>query len=176
MRGGGDFYVRRAVGVELLISRSYEQLDGVDSSNAPPLYNDGHFLITTGALFATYQSLTDKNGSARSALVRGETIQALIPERHPPILRVTRSANRESFFNFGELQRPRFLANPPEYPLKNHQLEGVRWLTSRHACILADDMGLGKTMQAIAAFDLLRQQGNCRFGALIYARSAYISD
>jgi SNF2 family DNA or RNA helicase len=33
--------------------------------------------------------------------------------------------------------------------LKPHQVEGVRWLTSRRRGILADDMGLGKTLQLV---------------------------
>jgi SNF2 family DNA or RNA helicase len=46
----------------------------------------------------------------------------------------------------------------PEFPLKQHQLEGLRWLQhlwahSPTACrggLLADDMGLGKTIQILA--------------------------
>jgi SNF2 family DNA or RNA helicase len=46
----------------------------------------------------------------------------------------------------------------PEFPLKQHQLEGLRWLqhlwahspTACRGALLADDMGLGKTIQILA--------------------------
>ena len=34
-----------------------------------------------------------------------------------------------------------------------HQKEGVKFLLSRHNCILADDMGLGKTLQIFALIE-----------------------
>jgi hypothetical protein len=48
--------------------------------------------------------------------------------------------------------------------VKNHQLQGLRWLEAnyrqgRHGCLLADDMGLGKTLQLLAFMAWLIEQG-----------------
>lgn len=49
--------------------------------------------------------------------------------------------------------------------LKNHQLDGVRWLQHnyllrRGGCLLADDMGLGKTLQVLTFIAWLIEQGD----------------
>lgn len=39
------------------------------------------------------------------------------------------------------------------FVLRDHQIEGIRWLIERyhrkHGCILGDEMGLGKTLQVM---------------------------
>ena len=57
------------------------------------------------------------------------------------------------------------------YPLKPHQEEGVDWLRTRQAAILADDMGLGKTLQAIAAFELLHRTGDVENALVVCPKS-----
>ncbi len=54
-----------------------------------------------------------------------------------------------------------------EAPLKQHQVEGLKWLQEnyllnlrgRKGCLLADDMGLGKTLQVLAFIAWLIEQG-----------------
>lgn len=55
--------------------------------------------------------------------------------------------------------------------LYSYQQEGVNWLTTRSAAILADDMGLGKTVQAIAAAEELFRAGSIRQALVVCPNS-----
>ena len=46
--------------------------------------------------------------------------------------------------------------------LKNHQIEGIKWLSQKKIRLLADDMGLGKTLQTIAKSTQLIQRGEIK--------------
>ena len=106
-----------------------------------------------------------------SRLASGERVSLFLPQRDPAPIRVTKAEWRRAYFTLGELVRWRFLRHLPEYPLKPHQEEGVNWLRSRQAAILADDMGLGKTLQAIAAFELLHRAGKVENALVVCPKS-----
>lgn len=97
-------------------------------------------------------------------------IELLVPQTDPPVLRVT-SSGHGAYFNLGELWRWRFLKKPPDYPFKEHQLSGVKWLCGRKVAILADDMGLGKTLQAIAALEGLQRSGEIENALIVCPKS-----
>lgn len=89
-----------------------------------------------------------------------ESVSIFIPRGDPLPIRVSRSSSRNAYFTLGELERWRFLRHFPRYPLKDHQKDGVAWLSVKKSGILADDMGLGKTLQAIAAFEKMHRSGS----------------
>lgn len=95
----------------------------------------------------------------------------LVPQADPPAIHVFDRTQARAFFTPGETARAFFLGSRPAYPFKDHQLEGMRWLQSRHAAILADDMGLGKTLQTIAAFEELQRSGSINSALVLCPKS-----
>ena len=101
----------------------------------------------------------------------GESVTLLSPQTDPPVIRVTRRAERRRYFNLGELWRWRFMKRPDNIPFKRHQGYGVKWLSGRSAAILADDMGLGKTLQAIAALEEMKRSGKINSALVLCPKS-----
>jgi hypothetical protein len=69
-------------------------------------------------------------------------------------------------------ERPPHLA--PNFELKAHQVEGVRWLLQAEASglpgvLFADDMGMGKTLQVLSFLDLRWHRAGARRACLVVA-------
>ena len=120
--------------------------------------------------------LIDLVASERPHILRrlesGTSESVLIPLADPPPIRVTSRRTRQAYFNFGELNRWRFLKTTgASLPFKDHQRKGIEWLSRRRAGILADDMGLGKTLQAIAALQSVQRTGDVKNALVVCPKS-----
>lgn len=126
------------------------------------LYKDETFECTSENIDQLIYHIKKARRDILSLLFNSARASIFIPRGDPNPIRLSRTNFRNAFFTFGELERWRFLRYFPEYPLKNHQIEGVRWLLRKENGILADDMGLGKTLQAIVAFEELQRTGKVK--------------
>lgn len=143
-----DFsFNRTALGLTIRLTRSV-----AETNSESYAFSDHTFSFSATDLAQLIDHVGKKRLDLAKKIEAGDVITLLIPQIDPPVIRVT-STGRGAYFNLGELWRWRFLKELANYPFKEHQLSGVKWLRKRAVAILADDMGLGKTLQAIAAFE-----------------------
>ena len=85
----------------------------------------------------------------------GQMVRVLVPKTDPSSVTgspATLADVRRRTQSLGAFIRPCLLGPLTGLDrLHEYQRDGVAWLASKHAAILADDMGLGKTAQAIAS-------------------------
>ena len=160
---------RSSIGLTIELHASLEVETG--QAGMQSLFGDETFRCDFSDVAGLLQYLEARRGDVLSRVASGETLSLFLPQRDPAPIRVTKGESRHAYFTLGELVRWRFLRNLPEYPFKPHQEEGVDWLRTRQAAILADDMGLGKTLQAIAAFELLHRTGQVENALVVCPKS-----
>ena len=136
----------------------------------PVEYADGLYRFDRDARARLLSFLSDRRPQILARVRSGARYPTLVPETDPPPMVVT-SRNATAYFNLGELVRPFFLRDRPDFPFKEHQRVGVEWLTSQAAGVLADDMGLGKTLQAIAAIEAMQHAGEVRNALVVCPKS-----
>ena len=135
------------------------------------LFSDDTFEYSSSELNDLIEYIQKNRPDIARRILSGETVSLLIPQADPPIIRVTEKSGRGAYFNLGELWRWRFLRRLLDYPFKDYQAIGVKWLQERRVGVLADDMGLGKTLQAIAAMEGLHRSGEIKNTLIVCPKS-----
>lgn len=157
---------RTTLGLEIRISSGASAL-----TTDQKLFSDDTFEYSSSELNDLIEYIQKKRPDIARRILSGDTVSLLIPQADPPIIRVTAKPGHSAYFNLGELWRWRFLKQLPDYPFKNHQTTGVKWLRQCRFGVLADDMGLGKTLQAIAAMEAMHRAGEIKNTLIVCPKS-----
>ena len=108
-------------------------------------------------------------------LKHGGVVRKIIPKHDPVSLGLPDRPKLGDYVSVrqsvGALVRPMVLPEPDESALFPYQRQGVEWLATHRAALLADDMGLGKTLQTIAALARLTGRGTVRGALVVCPRS-----
>jgi len=135
-----------------------------------PEYADELFRFESDSYARLLLYLSKRRPRTVTRILSGSSVGLFVPETDPPPMQVS-SPGASAYFNLGELVRPIFIGDRPEFPFKQHQLAGVKWLNGRSEGVLADDMGLGKTLQAIAAIETKQHSGEIHNALVLCPKS-----
>ena len=126
----------------------------------PSLFRDD---VDAALASAIVRKILSSDFLVASRFERGQTVRLLVPKTHPNSVAGSPSTLgdvRRRTQSLGAFIRPCLLASLAGLDrLHEYQRDGVAWLASKRAAILADDMGLGKTAQAIASLRLSFREG-----------------
>ena len=141
-------------GLEITATRTMEphQHDSCTSEAILPPFRDDIDGVLAEAIV---RKILSSDFLAASRFEVGQTVRIVAPNTHPnsvPGSPSTLTDVRRRTQSLGAFIRPCLLASLAGLDrLHEYQRDGVAWLASKRAAILADDMGLGKTAQAIAS-------------------------
>ena len=137
------------------------------ASNATPLSHPFRDDINANLASSVVRKLFYRDSLAALRFASGQAVKVIVPRSYPTSQNGSPSTPadiRRRAQSMGAIIRPCLLSTLSGCDrLYRYQKDGIDWLVSKSAAILADDMGLGKTAQAITALRRLFRQNpiNC---------------